>query len=140
MTRAARAPRRRSALPLALLAFWQAWARRRRSAHAHAAQGRRRGDRHDRERRPARRRAASLGRVFGGFAVAALIGVPLGLAMGTVARVERNVDPLVESFRPIAAIAILPLAILWLGTGTAAAVAIVAYAAFFPIVVTPWPA
>jgi len=77
----------------------------------------------------------SLGRVFGGFAVAALIGVPLGLAMGTVRAVERNVDPLVESFRPIAAIAILPLAILWLGTGTAAAVAIVAYAAFFPIVV-----
>jgi len=77
----------------------------------------------------------SLGRVFGGFAVAALIGVPLGLAMGTVRAVERNVDPLVESFRPIAAIAILPLAILWLGTGTSAAVMIVAYAAFFPIVV-----
>ena len=37
--------------------------------------------------------------------------------------------------RPIAAIAVLPLAILWLGTGTGAAVAIVAYAAFFPLVV-----
>ena len=77
----------------------------------------------------------SLGRVFGGFAVAALIAIPLGLAMGHVRAVERNVDPLVESFRPVAAIAILPLAILWLGTGTAAAVMIVAYAAFFPIVV-----
>lgn len=77
----------------------------------------------------------SLGRVFGGFAVAALIGGPLGLAMGTMRAVERNVDPLVESFRPIAAIAILPLAILWFGTGTSAAVMIVAYAAFFPIVV-----
>jgi len=77
----------------------------------------------------------SVGRVFGGFAVAAALAVPLGLAMGTSARVERALDPLVESFRPIAAIAILPLAILWLGTGTAAAVAIVAYAAFFPIVI-----
>lgn len=77
----------------------------------------------------------SLGRVFAGFAVAALIAVPLGLAMGASRAVERNVDPLVESFRPIAAIAILPLAILWLGTGTPAAVLIVAYAAFFPIVV-----
>jgi len=55
--------------------------------------------------------------------------------MGASPAVERNVDPLVESFRPIAAIAILPLAILWLGTGTAAAVMIVAYAAFFPIVI-----
>jgi ABC-type nitrate/sulfonate/bicarbonate transport system permease component len=79
--------------------------------------------------------AQSIGRVFLGFAIAALIAIPLGLAMGSFRSVERNVDPLVESFRPIAAIAILPLAILWLGTGTAAAVMIVAYAAFFPIVV-----
>jgi ABC-type nitrate/sulfonate/bicarbonate transport system permease component len=55
--------------------------------------------------------------------------------MGSVAAVERNLDPLVESFRPIAAIALLPLIILWLGTGTQAAVAIVAYAAFFPILI-----
>lgn len=77
----------------------------------------------------------SLARVFTGFAIAALIAIPLGLAMGAFRGVERNVDPLVESFRPIAAIAILPLAILWLGTGTPAAVMIVAYAAFFPIVI-----
>lgn len=77
----------------------------------------------------------SLARVFLGFAVAALLAIPLGLAMGHSRAVERNADPLVESFRPIAAIAILPLAILWFGTGTAASVFIVAYAAFFPIVV-----
>ncbi len=50
------------------------------------------------------------------------IAVPLGLAMGSSRAVERNLDPLIESFRPVAAIAILPLAILWFGTGTAAAV------------------
>ena len=77
----------------------------------------------------------SLARVFTGFAIAACIAIPLGLAMGTSRRVERNLDPLVESFRPIAAIAILPLAILWFGTGTPAALLIVGYAAFFPIVV-----
>jgi ABC-type nitrate/sulfonate/bicarbonate transport system permease component len=79
--------------------------------------------------------AESIGRVFTGFGIAALLAIPLGLAMGTSRAVERNVDPLVESFRPIAAIAILPLAILWFGTGTPAALMIVAYAAFFPIVV-----
>jgi ABC-type nitrate/sulfonate/bicarbonate transport system permease component len=79
--------------------------------------------------------AQSLSRVFMGFMVAAAIAVPLGLAMGHVRSVERNVDPLVESFRPVAAIAILPLAILWFGTGTGAAVLIVAYAAFFPIII-----
>ena len=77
----------------------------------------------------------SLGRVFAGFAIAALVAIPLGLAMGRSRTIERNLDPLVESFRPIAAIAILPLAILWFGTGTPAALMIVAYAAFFPIVV-----
>ncbi|HVO87842.1 MAG TPA: ABC transporter permease [Casimicrobiaceae bacterium] len=124
------------ALPLALLLLWQAWG---------TATG------NPRTPVPTRVVAAamqltqsgdlplaivqSLGRVFSGFAIAALIAIPLGLAMGASAAVERNVDPLVESFRPIAAIAILPLAILWLGTGTPAAVMIVAYAAFFPIVI-----
>lgn len=79
--------------------------------------------------------ATSLGRVFGGFLLATVLAVPLGIAMGTVRPLERNVDPLVESFRPIAAIAILPLVILWIGTGNLAAVVIVAYAAFFPILV-----
>ena len=123
-------------LPLVLIVAWQAWAMATRNPRTPA---------------PSRIVTAaidlvasaelplaivqSLGRVFAGFAVAALIAIPLGLAMGASRGVERNVDPLVESFRPIAAIAILPLAILWLGTGTAAAVLIVAYAAFFPIVI-----
>ena len=77
----------------------------------------------------------SLGRVFAGFAIAAALAIPIGLAMGCFRAVERNLDPLVESFRPIAALAILQLAILWFGTGTPAALMIVAYAAFFPIVV-----
>jgi ABC-type nitrate/sulfonate/bicarbonate transport system permease component len=77
----------------------------------------------------------SLGRVFSGFLIAAGLAIPLGILMGTVRAVERNLDPLVESFRPVAAIALLPMAILWLGTGTPAAVMLVAYAAFFPILV-----
>ena len=77
----------------------------------------------------------SLLRVIAGFAVAALIALALGLLMGYFRAVGRNVDPVVESFRPIAPIAFLPLAILWFGTGTPAAVFIVAYAAFFPIIV-----
>lgn len=77
----------------------------------------------------------SLGRVFAGFAIASLIAIPLGLLMGRSRPVERNLDPLVESFRPIAAIAMLPLAILWLGAGTPAAVMLVSYAAFFPILI-----
>jgi len=123
-------------LPLALLVVWQAWG---------TATG------NPRTPVPTRVAAAafdligsgdlplaivqSVGRVFAGFAVASALAIPLGLAMGSFRGVERNVDPLVESFRPIAAIAILPLAILWLGTGTLSAIVIVAYAAFFPLVI-----
>lgn len=79
--------------------------------------------------------AESLGRVLLGFLVAAICGITLGLLMGAFRVVRRNLDPIVETFRPIAAIAILPMAILWFGTGTPAAVFIVAYAAFFPLVI-----
>jgi len=75
----------------------------------------------------------SLGRVVGGFVCAMLLGVVLGVAMGASPRLRDNLDPVIESFRPIAPMAVLPIAILWFGTGTPAAVSIVTYAAFFPI-------
>ena len=77
----------------------------------------------------------SLGRVLLGFACAALLGIALGVLMGSSRIVRENLDPIVESFRPIAPMAILPIAILWFGTGTPTALAIVAYAAFFPVLV-----
>jgi len=79
--------------------------------------------------------AQSLGRVLLGFAAASLLGIALGLLMGSFPAVRENLDPIVESFRPIAPMAILPIAILWLGTGTPTALAIVAYASFFPVLV-----
>jgi ABC-type nitrate/sulfonate/bicarbonate transport system permease component len=77
----------------------------------------------------------SLGRVGLGFALAGSLALLLGLLMGYIRTVERNLDPIVESFRPVAPIALLPLAILWFGTGTPAAVFVVAYAAFFPMII-----
>lgn len=77
----------------------------------------------------------SLGRVLAGFAVALLLAVTLGVLMGTSRVLRDNLDPIVESFRPIAPMALLPIAILWFGTGTPTALAIVGYAAFFPLLV-----
>lgn len=77
----------------------------------------------------------SLGRVFLGFGWAIVLALVLGALMGTYRVAERALDPLIESFRPIAPIALLPLAILWFGTGTPAAAFIVGYAAFFPMIV-----
>lgn len=77
----------------------------------------------------------SLGRVAAGFGCALVLGVTLGVLMGTSRALRDNLDPIVESFRPIAPMALLPIAILWFGTGTPTALAIVGYAAFFPLLV-----
>jgi ABC-type nitrate/sulfonate/bicarbonate transport system permease component len=79
--------------------------------------------------------AQSLGRVALGFLCALALGVTLGLLMGSSRAVRENLDPIIESFRPIAPMALLPVAILWFGTGTPTALAIVGYAAFFPVVI-----
>lgn len=77
----------------------------------------------------------SLGRVALGFCGALLLGVTLGVLLGSSRRLRENLDPIIESFRPIAPMALLPIAILWFGTGTPTALAIVGYAAFFPLLV-----
>lgn len=77
----------------------------------------------------------SLGRVLAGFAIAMCAGLVLGVMMGSSRFMRENLDPIIESFRPIAPMAILPIAILWFGTGTPAALTIVAYAAFFPLLI-----
>ena len=77
----------------------------------------------------------SLGRVLAGFVFAFVLGGGLGLLMGSSRALRDNLDPIIESFRPIAPMAVLPIAILWFGTGTPAALSIVTYAAFFPLLV-----
>lgn len=137
---ASRAPRgtalfRAMALPLALLVAWQVWAM---SLPAET-----------RAPSPVRVVATfidlvrsgdlplsllqSLGRVLVGFIIGLVLGIVLGVLMGTNRTARRALEPIVESFRPVAPMAILPIAILWFGTGTPAALSIVGYAAFFPL-------
>jgi ABC-type nitrate/sulfonate/bicarbonate transport system permease component len=63
--------------------------------------------------------AASLGRSFLGYVVAAVVGIPLGLAMGVSPRVRAFLTAPVEMLRPVSSIAWIPLAILWFGIGLA---------------------
>ena len=77
----------------------------------------------------------SLLRVVTGFAVALVAGTTLGILMGSYPWVRNSLDPIVEAFRPLAPMAILPIILLWFGTGTLSATAIVTYAAFFPLLI-----
>ena len=75
----------------------------------------------------------SLARVLTGFAIAAVIAIPLGIIAGSTPLLYNIVDPIVELFRPIPVLALLPLAILWFGIGEASKIFIITYAAFFPM-------
>jgi ABC-type nitrate/sulfonate/bicarbonate transport system permease component len=79
---------------------------------------------------------ASLLRVLQGFALAALVGVTLGMAVGRSRVLESLVDPMLELLRPIPPLAFLPMMVLWFGIGEASKIFFIAYAAFFPIFTT----
>jgi NitT/TauT family transport system permease protein len=56
-------------------------------------------------------------RVVGGFVLAAVVAVPLGIAMGTYKPVEAFFEPFVSFARYLPASAFIPLLILWAGIG-----------------------
>ncbi|MGW6687087.1 ABC transporter permease [Streptomyces sp. NPDC054961] len=76
---------------------------------------------------------ASLVRSFGGFGIAVLISVPLGLLIGWYRPVAVLLGPLLEVFRNTAALALLPVFVLLLGIGETSKVSIVVYACVWPI-------
>ncbi|MET9959357.1 ABC transporter permease [Streptomyces sp. NPDC006326] len=76
---------------------------------------------------------ASLTRSFGGFGIAVVIAVPLGLLIGWYRPVAAFLGPLLEVFRNTAALALLPVFVLLLGIGETSKVSIVVYACVWPI-------
>jgi ABC-type nitrate/sulfonate/bicarbonate transport system permease component len=77
----------------------------------------------------------SLLRVLEGFAIGAGLAIPLGMIIGRVEPIADLCDPLLELARPVPALALIPLAIAWFGIGELSKVFLIAYAAFFPIVI-----
>lgn len=59
----------------------------------------------------------SLFRVIVGFALGALVGIPLGYAMGLSNWFRGWFDPIVEFMRPVPPLALIPLVIIWFGIG-----------------------
>ena len=84
--------------------------------------------------------SASIERVLVGFALAALIGLTLGVVLGWFRTLSDFVKPLVEALRPIPPIAWTPLAILWFGVGNAPSYFLVFIGAVFPVFVSTYSA
>ncbi|PNH85537.1 ABC transporter permease [Arthrobacter sp. AFG20] len=77
--------------------------------------------------------AASLSRSASGFGIAVVTAVALGLLVAWYGALDRFLNPLLEVFRNTAALALLPVFTLLLGIGETSKISIVAYAAFFPV-------
>ena len=59
----------------------------------------------------------SLFRVVAGFLIGAIVGIPLGYAMGLSNWFRGWFDPIVEFMRPVPPLALIPLVIIWAGIG-----------------------
>ena len=76
---------------------------------------------------------ASMQRVYGGFFLAAALGIPLGLAIGKIMVFRQLLDPTLSLLRPIPVTAWLPLSMVFFGLGPRSAVFLVFLGAFYPI-------
>lgn len=76
---------------------------------------------------------ATLTAAVTGLGLATLVGVSLGLLLGSLGWVERASSVVVEFLRPIPSVALIPVAILVFGQGAEMKVALVTYAALWPI-------
>jgi NitT/TauT family transport system permease protein len=73
-------------------------------------------------------------RVLGGFVLAALVALPLGVAMGAYKPVEAFFEPFVSFARYLPASAFIPLLILWVGIGEAQKLAVIFIGSVFQLV------
>lgn len=81
---------------------------------------------------------SSLQRFGMGFALAVLLGVPLGLLMAWFRWLDRLVTPAFEAVRFVAPIAWVPFAALWFGTGIGGPVLIIFMGAFPPALINTY--
>ena len=73
-------------------------------------------------------------RVLGGFIIAALVAVPIGVLMGAYKPIEAFFEPFVSFARYLPASAFIPLLILWAGIGEMQKLLVIFIGSFFQIV------
>ena len=76
---------------------------------------------------------ASLWRVAVGFTISTILGIPLGLWLGTKLRAREALTPMLNFFRFLSPLAWIPFAILWFHIGDKPAIFLIFMATFFPL-------
>lgn len=77
--------------------------------------------------------AASLRRIAVGFALGATLGLGAGVIIGLSSSLRSIFEPVWGFLRPISPLAWVPLSIVWFGITEQAAIFVIAYASFFPV-------
>jgi NitT/TauT family transport system permease protein len=78
---------------------------------------------------------ATVWRVLGGFVLAALVAVPVGILMGAYKPIEAFLEPFVSFARYLPASAFIPLLILWAGIGELQKLLVIFIGSVFQIVI-----
>jgi ABC-type nitrate/sulfonate/bicarbonate transport system permease component len=76
---------------------------------------------------------ASLSRAAAGFLLGSLVGIVVGLLTGRNELLDNYLSPVIQLFRPLPPVAIIPLIIVWFGIGEVSKVFSIAFAVFFPV-------
>ncbi|CAG2136757.1 hypothetical protein LMG31506_01715 [Cupriavidus yeoncheonensis] len=78
--------------------------------------------------------AISTARVLAGWALSAVLALPLGLAIGSYRTIQALLEPLTDFIRYMPAVAFIPLVMVWIGIDEGAKVAIIFIGTFFQMV------
>jgi NitT/TauT family transport system permease protein len=80
--------------------------------------------------------AVSLRRIFLGFAGGSLIGIPVGLAIGSFRIVRQLLEPYTEFLRFIPATALITIAVIWFGIGEGSKIFLIIYTTVFIVTIS----
>jgi NitT/TauT family transport system permease protein len=83
---------------------------------------------------------ASFLRVLSGFGIGIILAVILGFIIGWFRVVRLLIDPMINFFRALPPIALIPLMIIFFGIGETSKVVVLSYASFFPALVVIYQA
>jgi NitT/TauT family transport system permease protein len=77
---------------------------------------------------------ASAQRILVGFIAGSLLGIPIGLAMGSFRPVRQVLEPYTEFLRFIPSVAMITVAVIWFGIGEASKIFLIIYTTIFIVI------
>ena len=77
---------------------------------------------------------ASLRRILAGFVAGSLLGIPIGLVMGSFRPARKLLEPYTEFLRFIPSVAMITVAVIWFGIGEASKIFLIIYTTIFIVI------